>query len=343
MSEITLNSRTSLVLKPVHIENADKASASKNAHPRYDSVEISGPPKKEDLPFNLALGLGPRWSLKIDKAFINYYEGNGSEEEVENVIRAALSDIRNEFIQQGYTDKDLFPKLIEDVYGYMRITCVSTAFTACYTEGEKLVDAYLPKDFEATHSKSDFDEWMYYDSKYYYKCEDMIDHVKSFCESLAKEHGVEEIDLPRDYGEGDLRADNYASFNSAVNNWNRNCAMCGNMFDESAAPPRGYKLLYIGNSTGVYNIPGDITRPDGSPADLYDGMVQVSYESWSFSSRVPLPYNLADGPMSQNLLDMIQQSVGNDYPKVLESFLGNQEFFIPFYASNYTSTHRRQL
>ena len=322
--------------KEYSVKNINQKNNSTNV-PKYDSVEISDKVKNNQSSDEFYLGFIAKWNPEQEKILKDYYNGKCDINSISDMVEKELKEILNYCVEKGGNKyQNSLDDIVKKVYTNIRTSIVRYAGATCYSEGRNKVLDYISNNYNLDQ----YGDWTYYDSNYYYQSENAIDSVKESYENVAKEYGLD-LSLQRDYEPNSMLAKMYTSFNTWINweNHNRGTAgACMNIIDESTIPPENFNFLYIGNSAGVYSIPTDIYGNDEAYTDLFNGMVKISYGDLSFSSIVSLPYNLSEGPLSRNLLDIIDEKY-DKYPVELKNFLSNIDFFNPYYYKNYLLTH----
>lgn len=113
----------------------------------------------------------------------SYYSGEISADDVQQKIKNICVDMRVDMVQQRYTNgynaKDN-QQILEDVYGFLQKSNVNAAYAANEREGAEIASRY---------GGTDDDNWMYYNSDYYYKEEDMRNSIRQTIQEMAKEWG----------------------------------------------------------------------------------------------------------------------------------------------------------
>ena len=302
----------------------------------YEHIHIRS---KTDLPLEIPKGgflgayahcydgeLTHKTSLKLSNTFKQYYQDSIDKHGTFQVVDQAVRTLIDRYSKMGFDAKEITPQIIKDVYESCRMYAVSGASTASFFEGCKVAN-----QLGASNG------FIYYNSDYYYRSEDMKDALYDHCQELAEKYDCGSLEFFREYPDGDIRKCFYESYNSPIND---NARMwCGNIIDEKVAPPPGFRLYYDPNGRGVNVRPEELEKA-GAGSSIFDGRVFVWYQDWSFSSLVPVQKDPSLSPLSVNLLDLVQHR-GNDYPKELEKILGNFDFFATNLGSLYKKTHSR--
>ena len=121
----------------------------------------------------------------------SYYSGEMSAEDVQQRIKNICMDMRVEMVQQRYTNgyhaKDN-QQILEDIYGFLQKINVNAAYAANEREGAEIATRYGGVD--------DYD-WMYYNSDYYYKEEDMRNSIRQTIHEMSREWETEDVDFDK--------------------------------------------------------------------------------------------------------------------------------------------------
>ena len=121
----------------------------------------------------------------------SYYSGEMSAEDVQQKIKNICIDMRVEMVQQRYTNgynaKDN-QQILEDIYGFLQKINVNAAYAANEREGAEIA---------ARHGGVDDYDWMYYNSDYYYKEEDMRNSVRQTIQEMSREWETEDVDFDK--------------------------------------------------------------------------------------------------------------------------------------------------
>lgn len=332
--------------RPPSAADAEKLTITYSSS-RKDSFSVSTPgqsPKKVELPINFMCDIGCvggknksclELSKQLQSAFELYYSGPGDERGIEESMSSVVADLRASYVELGFDEAEFMPKLLEDVYDDMRIFNISAAGTASWREGCALIGQYSSHDSYGRGS-------VYYNADYYYRSEAMKDSIVEITRKIGARYGVaeSELNLPREYPEGDIRKNYYESYNSQVNDWARDTAYVGNMLDEGMVPPRNFRFLYMGNDRGMH--PFDGLEGDGSPESGFDGILRVWCEDWSFAGRVPVRMDSTRFPISVNMCGVIEKA-GSSIPEALVPFLKNFDFFAMIQSGPYQQAHPRRF
>ena len=164
-------------------------------------------------------------------------DSDNNPDEIKDFFKDRCRDMRVILCQErktSGTDVDDNRQIILDTYEQFRMSNSVMAKLSCDEEGKKIAT-------EAGWTGDDKD-WVYYNSDYYYKSEDLKNLFKEAAEELADEWGIEEINT------SERDTDRYLSYSSTFNEvWNsasENGARICSMQDISDVPPRDFTLFY---------------------------------------------------------------------------------------------------
>lgn len=108
------------------------------------------------------------------------------------------------------------------------------ARSANYKEGEALNRSYGGRT----------DDWVYYNSDYYYQCENTREFLGKTAQAMADKWELSEIDTTEIEKKSDYTLDGGFDFNSGWNFTYRNQVGRGSIEDESLQPPANFKFFY---------------------------------------------------------------------------------------------------
>ncbi len=297
----------------------------------YSGVDEKGLPKnifwgiggrKIDIPS----GSGEKLRRQLEKVYEDYYTGQCDEKTVEDTLTEVVESFRDMYMEIGYEEQDIMPRILEGVYAYARMDVVYGADTASYYEGRKLAALYN----EPGRTSKDF---IYYDSDYYYKCEDMKTALFEHVKALGEKYGATNLKIRRGYDRSDLRY--YASsYNTIINHYAGYQWNIGNMLDENMEPPRNFKFFHKNGDRGTNIYPDSLTEVLGDGSDIFDGVLHVWQDDWSFVGRVPVRSHAIRNP-AVNMYDVVKNGSPGGIPEKCVSFLKNFDFFSPVQYDNY--------
>lgn len=274
---------------------------------------------------------------QIKAVFENYYCMGLDKKAVENILSDVVADIRAFYINEGYDEAEFMPKLLEIVYDLARLQNINGAGLASWRNGLELAA-------EQNGHDRDTKDWVYYDSDYYYRSEEMKGTLITMIQRIAARYQVDasELNLPTDYPANDLRAKIYSSYNTYINHWAREEHRIGSIIDETVAPPEGFRFFYKANDSGTNLWVPNLKAPQDEPEAAFDGVLQVWYGDWSFVGRVPVRQNSYKFPISVNMFDVVSKGSRFLIPKEIEDYLHNVDFFTVVQSEAYIKTHPRK-
>lgn len=262
----------------------------------------------------------------VPGAFEKYFKGEMDETTLFRTVDRSVSSLLNAYESMGFDPQEIGPDLLEDAYNLFRSDVVAGAFVCSGEEGRA-----VGRQLSCQSS------YIYYNADYYYQSEELIDRLHAHMKELAEQSGFGPADFLRDYPKGDQRNQYYKSYNAYICSEARNA--CGNIIDEDMVPPRGFRMFYDSNGTGTTRHTASMGVGDG-PKSFFDGVVYIECQGWSFTHRVPVRMDPTRFPVSVHLMDVVRSS-GKAYPKELEGFLDNFDFFAMNVGRLYMDAHPR--
>lgn len=295
---------------------------------RYSFLDENGIPKNFLIGGDVDLPHGNETQLEeqITNAYRNYYRGECDEESVRNTLSEVIESLRSNYVDLGFNEKEIMPHIIEDVYARARFDVIQQADLAGFSDSKKLVAQYNGHDRNTKDS-------IYYDSAYYFKSEAMKTSLLEQAKALGEKYGATNLNLPKDYEPTDPRHI-YSSYNTIVNNYAGVQWRIGNMIDDEMVPPENFRFFYKSGESGTNIYPGSLTESTGDGADMFDGVLHVWQDDWSFISRVPVRSNAIQNP-SINMFDVINKKSTSGIPKESINFLKNFDFFSSIQCGTY--------
>jgi hypothetical protein len=177
---------------------------------------------------------------KINTNLEEFFQGNHSIISVNQKMKHFYRTIKEYCFMKDIFDNDnkaYKSKLLKDIYRCYRYNTVMSAVKVNTSEGRKKVEQ------SSIESIENVENYIYYNSNYYYECETLREALTEMVGNLAKEEGIlpfntETIDRRRryiyDYGF------NYAWFwsNQLTSNWGLDMNKC-------MIPPKDMEILYV--------------------------------------------------------------------------------------------------
>lgn len=164
--------------------------------------------------------------------------------------------------------------------------------------------------------------------------------LQDIARKIGAKYGVTDLNLATDYPDGDLRKGNYSSYNTTISDRMHNDCRIGNILDETMAPPKGFKFFYKANEGGSDPFVPQLPAARQEPYAAFDSFLSISYESWSFTGRVPVRMDATQFPSSVNMFDVVSKSSSIDVPREIGAFLKN---FDIVQSGRYMAFHPRKL
>lgn len=281
---------------------------------------------------------GAMLAVQVGNAFASFYRGEIDEKALETSLANTVADLRSSYIAKGFSEEEFMPQLLEDLYEISRLYNIRGAGEASWYEGRAL-------SAEQYGSTEHLDNFIYYNSDYYYRSEEMKGTLKEMIQKLAKQYDVDPsaLNLSDEYPDGDIRKGVYSSYNTIVNSYAREQHHIGNMIDETMIPPRGFRFLYCGNESGTNPMVSKLSAPRDEPEAFFDGVLQIWYGDWSFTGRVPVRQNHYQFPISVNMFDVVNAGSKTPIPTEITDFLHNMDFFTTTQSQTYAQSHPRHF
>lgn len=240
----------------------------------------------------------------------DFYAGKISESDVKDYLEECCVSMRIYRTQQcqtsGYNVADN-QQIVSQVYEVFAKMNARAALNANYNEGLAENQAYGGRT----------DDWVYYNSDYYYQCEETKELLQQAAGHVTDKWEIPAID-PKEIEENTIYTlDGKLDFNSCWNWEYRNQVGGGSMEDESVVPPKDFKFFFKKNS-----FPDDGTlwvSLDGKRKDM-DVPFSVSHTG-SLKGQIYRVYDLLD-----------EDFMSKDNNKQYSRFLSGLTVFISWYA-----------
>lgn len=177
----------------------------------------------------------------------SYYAGETGKEDIEDYFNECCTSMRVYLSQTrrttGTDEKDN-AQIISQIYEMFAKENQRMANHANYQEGLKVNGEY--------GGDSQTADWCYYNSDYYYQCEETHQFLKDITQKMAEKWSISTIDTEDIENKSKLTLDGDFDFNSGWNHHFRRQHSRGSIEDESLAPPEKFKMYYKEN----YNTSG---------------------------------------------------------------------------------------
>lgn len=281
---------------------------------------------------------GAMLAVQVGNDFASFYRGEIDEKALETTLANTVADLRSSYIAKGFSEEEFMPQLLEDLYEISRLYNIRGAGEASWYEGRALWD-------DQYGNTKHLDGFIYYNSDYYYRSEEMKGTLKEMIQKLAEQYDVDPLalNLPDGYPDGDIRKGIYSSYNTIVNDHARVQNHTGNMVDETMIPPRGFRFLYCENESGTNPMMSKLSAPRDEPESFFDSVLQIWYGDWSFTGRVPVRQNPYQFPISVNMFDVVSAGSKAPIPSEITDFLHNMDFFTTTQSQTYAQSHPRHF
>lgn len=295
---------------------------------RYTSVDENGIPKNflSFGPVKLPHGSETEMNRRITDAYQQYYSGQVDETYIQTTLSNVVEELRNNYVELGYDEAEIMPHIIEDVYASARLYSIQGAREVSWSESRSLAATY-------NGNNKNTRDWIYYNSDYYYDSESMKTALVEYAKDLGAKYGVSDLNLPIGYEKDDPRYQ-YNSYNTAVNEYASRQSIIGNMIDDSMVPPKNFRFFYKDGSDGMNIYPDSFAGTNGDSASIFDSVLQVWHDDWSFTGRVPVRSDARYG-VSYNMYDVVNKNSTTGVPESVSSFLKNFDFFSTIQSERY--------
>lgn len=246
----------------------------------------------------------------IYNCMTDFYAGKISESDVKGYLEVCCVSMRIYQTQQchtsGYNETDN-QQIVGQVYEVFAKMNARAALNANYEEG-------LAENQANGGGKND---WIYYNSDYYYQCEETKELLREAAGYVTDQWEIPAIDPEEIEKNTAYTLDGKLDFNSCWNWEYRNQVGRGSMEDESAVPPKDFKLFFKENSfpdNGTLWVSVDGNRKDA------DVPFSVSHTG-SLKGQIYRVYDLLDE-------DFMSKGDNKKY----SSFLNGLTVFMGWYA-----------
>lgn len=247
----------------------------------------------------------------ISHYMTDFYAGKLSKDEIEEYFNQCCSDMRNYCAKQCRTtgtNEEANKQIIGQVYEIFAKENQRAAINANDTEGWAYNETYgYPESGN---------DWVYYNSDYYYQCEDTHSFLADVVKEMTDKWGTSEIDTEEIEKNSGYTLDGEFDFNSGWNFIYRNQVGRGSMADESMVPPKDFVFFY---------------KESMSRDDELKGGAEISFRDKKYSTDISFSISHYDlSGQIFNADDLFQDAV-SDNPE-LKDFLENFSVFRRAYA-----------
>lgn len=263
-----------------------------------------------------------------------YHTGKASNQDVSAYFKTCCENMLDYRVQQGQTngiDPKSKKKILTEMYEVFSNQNRTAALNINYKEGEKV---------NSTYQGNSLKNFSYYNSDYYYQCEEVHDLIKTATNDMTAQWNTSSIDLSEVDRTTIYRGNGGFDFNSGWNVTFRNNLGRSSIGDESMVPPKNFKFFY---KEDVESDSTDLEKSLWGALNVTLGEEQISVDV-PFASRYP---NMVDqifnsGTLLDNLIDHDEDK------QKYSAFLNNIHVFTRMYSSstkindirgNYTPTY----
>lgn len=247
---------------------------------------------------------------QIGNCMSDFYSGKKSQCEVQEFFEECCKSMRIYRTQQCQTNGnniDDNTQIVSEIYEIFAKENQRAARNANYNEGLPLNDKYGGKT----------DDWVYYNSDYYYMCEDSKEMLRGFTQKVAEAWELPVIDTQEIEDNSIFTVDGGFDFNSGWNWLYRNQVGRASLETENFVPPRDFKLFYK------------------EEIDFLTGVLDMQLNNQEYHMKVPFSIS-HNGDMKGQIYDLNEllgeevkkKSGNNDY----QDFLKNIVIFSRWYS-----------
>lgn len=214
---------------------------------------------------------------QIGNCMSDFYSGKKSQCEVQEFFEECCKSMRIYRTQQCQTNGnniDDNAQIVSQIYEVFAKENQRAVRNANYNEGLSINNKYGGRP----------NDCVYYNSDYYYRCEDTKETLRGFTQKVAEGWKLSEIDTQEIEDNSKLTLDGGFDFNSGWNWLYRNQVGRASLETENFVPPRDFKLFYkeeIDFLTGVLdmklnnqeyhmNVPFSISHYGDMKGQIYD-------------------------------------------------------------------------
>ncbi len=255
---------------------------------------------------------GDRSSVqRVEDLFDGVYSGNKSIEDVIAEFDSLVGKIHEFDCEMGVAVKDdaeYYGKVVSSVYQHFKLYLVRQAFGANHDEGKQIADQYgMPGNRN----------FVYYNSDYYYKSEEIDDLLTQHASDMLKDAGTK---APLDTK---MAGSIYESFNAYMKHWTLYECRQGDIIDVDMKPPRGFVFLYKESRYTQEEVDAMGGQLVDRNSTSFDGLLRVTYGNRSAEGNVNLRYEMSEAK-GFNLYELLNTITDDEWEDdLLEQFLKN--------------------
>ncbi|MBD5522557.1 MAG: hypothetical protein HDR03_15260 [Lachnospiraceae bacterium] len=184
----------------------------------------------------------------IYNCMTDYYSGKISQSDVEDYFEECCTSMRiyrTQMRQTTGTDEEDNQQIVAQMYEMFAKKNAIAAQNANYNEGLAINATYGGRS----------DDFVYYNSDYYYKCEETKELLQKAAHNMTDKWEIPEIDTEEIEKNSIYTIDGGFDYNSMWNINYRNQVGRASMEDESLVPPENFKFFYKQNSfDGILSV-----------------------------------------------------------------------------------------
>ena len=244
----------------------------------------------------------------IYNCMADYYAGKISQSDVEDYFGECCTSMRiyrTQMRQTTGTNEEDNQQIVSQMYEIFAKQNARAAQNANYNEGLVMNEAYGGRS----------DDWVYYNSDYYYQCEETKELLRNAAGNMTDKWEIPAIDTEEIEKNSVYTIDGGFDFNSMWNISYRNQKGIASMEDESLVPPENFRFFYKQNS--------------------FDGILSVSWNDRQENINIPFSISKTGNLKGQifNVNDLLNDDfkTENDYKKY-SRFLSSFAVFTRQYA-----------
>ncbi|MDE6687090.1 MAG: hypothetical protein K2K17_07230 [Lachnospiraceae bacterium] len=169
----------------------------------------------------------------------DYYAGKMSDDELKQYFNDCCSDMRIYRAQKHQTSGNVEEdnmQIVSQIYEIFAKENARAASNANYNEGTQVNASY--------GNKYRNDDWVYYNTDYYYQCEEVKDFLGAAANAVAEKWGIGAVDTQEIEKNSKFTLDGGFDFNSVWNFTYRNQVGRASIADEAVEPPKDFKFFY---------------------------------------------------------------------------------------------------
>lgn len=255
----------------------------------------------------------------IAKYMKDVYSGRISKNELNSYFEECCSKMRIYRTQQRQTsgqNEDDNIIIVSQMYEIFAKENMRAAREANYFSGQKINSSY-GEDCRT-------DDWTYYNSDYYYKCDDMRSDLQQVVSSITDKWGLSSIDVQEIENNSKYTLDGGFDFNSGWNFTYRNQVGRSSMASEAMVPPKDFQFFY---KESIF--------PNADDMDTaLKGLLRISLGKNEYTQEIPFEISRTglEGQIF-NVGSLLKDHLSKtENHQEFESFLNNFSVFTRWYS-----------